>query len=54
MWCATQGTYYSETGDAYLEIDNEDKNLFQVKDSAFSTNSTRTNRGLIPGLLYKI
>lgn len=52
MWIQGTGTYYSETGDAYKELENEDMGLFELKDSSYSTNSTRIGRGILPGILY--
>ena len=47
--------HYSETGERPDNIEsNSDPGLFQVDDTTLSTNSTRTNRGIIPGLLYVI
>lgn len=46
--------FYSETGENYAEIENVDKGLFDISDSSLSTNSTRTNRGLVPGVLYTL
>ena len=46
--------FYSETGDDHMNLDNEDRGLFTITDSNLSTNSTRTGRGIIPGLLYQL
>ena len=46
--------YYAETGERPLEIDNPDKGLFDIADSSLSSNSTRLNRGIMPGFVYMI
>jgi PHR domain len=47
--------FYQETGDRPLEIQsNPDPGIFDVQDSNLSSNSTRLNRGIIPGLLYAL
>lgn len=46
--------HYSETGDRLGDIINPDMGLFEVHDTPLSTNSTRNNRGICPGLLYRV
>lgn len=46
--------YNSENGGDYRNIANEDMGLFELENSSNSGNSTTINRGIIPGILYKI
>ena len=46
--------FYSESGDRPSEVANPDMDLFEVVDSPLSSNSTRVNRGICPGLLYAL
>ena len=54
MWLSISRCYYSETGGAYHELENTDKDIFELKDSNFCTNSTRVERGIIPGIIYSL
>lgn len=46
--------FYSENGDDHMNLDNQDRGLFAITDCGMSTNSTRTGRGILPGLLYQL
>ena len=46
--------FYAESGDRPREVENTDTGLFDVADSSLSSNSTRVNRGIVPGLLYTL
>lgn len=47
--------FYSESGDRPADVEgNPDPNLFEVSDSSLSSNSTRLNRGIVPGFLYHL
>jgi hypothetical protein len=54
VWVTASRSYYSESGDPYREIDNPDMGLFEILDSNYCTNSTRINRGILPGILYSL
>jgi PHR domain len=43
---------YSESGDRAADVVNPDMGLFEITDSSLSSNSTRVNRGIVPGLIY--
>lgn len=52
-----QRCYYSETGEGYRTqiVDNQDyMDMFEIRDSSHSNNSTKTNRGIIPGILFSV
>eukprot|EP00347_Sterkiella_histriomuscorum_P023363 403334928 len=54
-WMSGDRCYYSETGEGYANIQlNEDMGLFRISDSQYCSNSTRVNRGILPGILYTI
>lgn len=52
MWMDTSYCRYSESGDGYGDIQNDDMGMFEFEDSPLSTNSTKVSRGILPGVLY--
>ena len=57
MWMSGDGvnrSYMSESGSNYATIENPDMGLFTLKESSNTANATSLNRGIIPGILYRI
>jgi len=55
MWVVgADRMYYSETGANYRDVQNTDMGLFEILNSDYSENSTTTNRGIIPGIIYSL
>jgi len=46
--------HYSEAGAQYRDVQNTDMGLFEIVNSDYSENSTNTNRGIIPGIVYSL
>ena len=46
--------FMAETGSDYATIENPDMGLFVIKDSSNTANATAVNRGIIPGILYRL
>lgn len=55
MWVVgADRMHYSETGAQFREVQNTDMGLFEILHSPYSENSTTTNRGIIPGIVYSL
>lgn len=54
QWVKCGHSWQSETGENYHEIENPDMGLFKIDTSPKSSNSSSKNRGIIPGIIYRL
>lgn len=54
QWISVDRCWYSESGNDYRTVENPDMDLFTIETSDKSSNSTSQNRGIIPGIIYKL